>query len=181
MATLSTTSSIIYYSSIHRYHHVNSDKENDIHDPRKLGFIKTFFLFIDPSSLEKIPKGIIKDLVKNKIVMFCHNWYWPIILVYVILLALINPMLVLYCYCIPSGYSQIMAGLQLTYGHGKGYQNFNTGDNSSNNILLNWLTLGEGLHNNHHARQNEYRFDFTKKKYEIDLTGILIEKLLRIK
>lgn len=178
MATLSTTSSIIHYASVHRYHHANSDKETDLHNPQDLGFFRTFFLFMPHNSLERIPPRIIKDLLKNKFVLFCHDWYWPIIVSYLLLLILIDPMLVIFCYIIPAGYSKFISGVQLTFVHMYGYRNFETSDNSTNNLFWNWITLGEGLHNNHHARPGEYRFDFTKKSGEFDFAGFIIEKLL---
>lgn len=181
MATLSTTSSIIHYASVHRYHHLNSDKPTDLHDPRQIGFINAFFLFMNPDALKRIPPRIIADLLKNKHVMFFHNWYWPTILAYVLLLALINPLLVLFCYIIPAGYSKFISGVQLTFVHGHGYRNFETSDNSTNSLFWNWVTLGEGLHNNHHARPGEYRFDFTKKPGELDVAGLIIEKLLLLR
>jgi len=181
MATLSTTSSIIHYASVHRYHHANSDKETDLHDPRRLGFLKTFFLFMPHDSLDRINPRIIKDLLKNKFIVFCHEWYWPIIVSYIALLLLIDPILVVYCYIIPAGYSKFISGVQLTFVHYFGYRNFETSDKSTNNLFWNWVTLGEGLHNNHHARPGEYRFDFTKKFGEFDFAGFIIEKLLIVK
>jgi len=178
MATLSTTSSSIHYASVHRYHHAHSDKETDLHDPNRLGFIKSFFLFMPPESLSKIPPGMIRDLLKNKTVTFFHNWYWPIIISYVSILFFISPILVLYCYIIPAGYSKFISGVQLTFVHKYGYRNFETSDNSTNNLFWNCLTLGEGLHNNHHARPGEYRFDFTRKPGEFDFAGFLIKQLL---
>lgn len=180
-ATLSTTSSIVHYASVHRFHHANSDKPTDLHDPRALGFWKTWFLFMPPSELARIPRTIIKDLLRDKAVMFFHDWYWPTIGVYVLLLALINPWLVLFCYMLPAGYSKFISGVQLTFVHMHGYRNFETTDNSRNSLFWNWVTLGEGLHNNHHARPGEFRFDFTKKRGEFDFAGWMIEKTLSTK
>lgn len=177
-ATLSTTGSSIHYASIHRYHHAHSDKETDLHDPRRLGFLRTFFLMLDPKELERIPRGIIKDLLRDKVAIFFHNWYWPVIVSYVVALAIIDPWLVLFCYVLPAGYSKFISGVQLTFVHGSGYRNFETTDNSTNSLFWNWVTLGEGLHNNHHARPGEYRFDFTQKPGEFDFAGWLIEKTL---
>jgi len=178
MATLSTTSSIIHYSSVHRYHHAHSDKEDDLHDPTKLGIVKTFFLFMSPNSLKKIPPGSIKDLLRNNTIMFFHNWYWPVIISYILFLSFIDPLLILFCYVVPAGYSKFISGVQLTFVHIHGYRNFNTADRSTNHLFWNWVTLGEGLHNNHHAQPNKYRFDFTKKPGEFDFAGFLIEKFL---
>jgi len=178
LATLSTTSSIVYYSGIHRYHHMNSDNDNDVHDPKRLGFIKSFFFLINSKDLSGISTNLIKDLVKNKRVMFFHNWYWPVIISYISILYIIDPYLVLFCYVLPAGYSKFIAGVQSTFLHTHGYRNFNTPDNSKNNIFWNWLTLGEGLHNNHHKYPNEYSHDYTKKKYEFDIAGKFIKYFL---
>lgn len=177
-ATLSTTGSIIHYAGVHRYHHLNSDKPNDLHSPHEIGFIKTFFLRMDKEKLEKIPPRIIKDLLKRKSVMFFHDWYWPTILIYITTLFFIDPLLVVFCYIIPAGYSKFISGIQLSVVHLYGYRNFETSDKSTNNIFWNFITLGEGLHNNHHARPGEYDFSFTKKPFEYDFAGFLIKKLL---
>jgi stearoyl-CoA desaturase (delta-9 desaturase) len=180
-STLSTTGSAIHYSSVHRHHHLTSDTEDDLHDPKRLGFFRTFFLFMPPGSLEKIRKGIIKDLLRDRWAVWFHNWYWPVIAAYVLTLALVDPLLVLFCYVIPGGYSRFISGVQLTFVHGHGYRNFETSDNSTNSLFWNWVTLGEGLHNNHHARPGEARFDFTKKPREFDFAGFVIDKLFRLR
>ena len=54
------------------------------------------------------------------------------------------------------------------------YRNFNTNDNSQNNIIVHWYTLGEGLHNNHHACPNEYNQAI--KTNEFDIVGWLIKR-----
>ena len=44
---------------------------------------------------------------------------------------------------------------------------------------MNILTLGSGLHNNHHAYPERYNYKMTNKWYERDdLNVFLIEKLL---
>lgn len=177
-ATLSTTGSIIHYAGVHRYHHLNSDKPNDLHSPHQNGLIKTFFLKMDQEKFKKIPSRIIKDLVKRKSAIFFHNWYWPTIVLYITILFLIDPLLVVFCYIIPAGYSQFISAIQLSVVHMYGYRNFETSDKSKNNIFWNFVTLGEGLHNNHHARPGEYDFAFTKKFLEYDFAGFLIRKLL---
>lgn len=177
MATLSTTASVIHYVSVHRYHHLTSDTEKDPHSPKRLGFFRTFFLFMTQESIDRIPQRLVKDLLRNEFVVFCHNWYWPIILTYILILAIINPILILYCYMIPAGYSKFISGIQLTLSHMYGYRNFETSDDSTNSRFLDIITLGEGLHNNHHARPGEYSFDFTKKPGEFDITGFMIRTL----
>jgi stearoyl-CoA desaturase (delta-9 desaturase) len=178
LSTLGTTHTPIYYSILHRFHHGNSDTGADPHSPSQIGFMRSFFSFIDNDKSHKIPIRIVKDLLKKKSVMFFHNWYWPTIIIYCILLILIDPYLFLFCYVLPVGYVQFSAGLQITITHTYGYKNFNTNDNSVNNTICNILTLGEGLHNNHHYKPNEYNFAFPQKKGEWDLSAFIIEKFL---
>ncbi len=178
LATLSTTGSIIHYCAIHRTHHRFSDTDNDPHNPKN-GFIKTWFALLDERELsQKIPKKIIVDLLKIKEVMFFHNRYWLIIVSYVTFLFIIDPLLVLYAYLLPVGYSRLCAGLQSTASHMFGYRNFETSDSSTNSVLINVLTLGEGAHNNHHYDQKSFDFGFTGRLGEYDFSATIIRYLL---
>lgn len=178
LATICTTYSAPYYAAVHRYHHSVSDSENDPHTPKKQGMLKSFFGFLDKSNVDKIPSRIIKDLIKNKPAMFFHNWYWPTLLFYCLILVIINPVLFVSAYIIPVGYTQFVNGTQTFFGHKWGYKNYNTGDDSCNNIWWNIITLGEGLHNNHHERPWEYNFAWDHRPGEKDFTGWLIKTIL---
>ena len=135
---------------------------------------------MDQSNLARIPKTNIKDLLQKPAVMFFHNWYWPVIVSYLILLVIVDPLLVLFCYVLPSGYTRFITGTQISLGHGKGYRNFDTNDSSINNRFWNCISMGEGLHNNHHARPNHYDFAFTKQPGEWDIAKFIVEKFFLI-
>jgi stearoyl-CoA desaturase (delta-9 desaturase) len=58
-------------------------------------------------------------------------------------------------------------------GHTKaliGYRNFNTADHSFNNLIMGFLTWGQGWHNNHHHAPGSYDFGrgVSSKWWEID-------------
>ena len=59
--------------------------------------------------------------------------------------------------------------------HVWGYQNYETGDSSRNNILVGLLANGEGWHNNHHADQRSASHGH--KWWEFDVTWITIRLL----
>ena len=59
--------------------------------------------------------------------------------------------------------------------HVWGYQNYDTGENSRNNILIGFLTNGEGWHNNHHADPRSARHGH--RPFEFDLTFLTIRLL----
>ncbi len=56
-----------------------------------------------------------------------------------------------------------------------GYRNYATNENSRNNILIGYLTNGEGWHNNHHADQRSSRHGH--RRLELDLTYLTIRLL----
>jgi stearoyl-CoA desaturase (delta-9 desaturase) len=180
LATLSTTGTIIHYSAIHRAHHRFSDSGLDPHNPKEKGFWKVWFTLLDEEEIiKRIPKKIVNDLIRDKMVLWFHHYYWYVIISYILLLLLINPIFVVFCYILPVGYARLCMGIQGTFSHNIGYRNFNTDDNSTNSILINIVTLGEGSHNNHHYRQTEYDFGFTGKITELDISAILVRYLIR--
>lgn len=65
-----------------------------------------------------------------------------------------------------------------SFAHVFGYQNYDTGDHSRNNVWVAIITSGEGWHNNHHAEPgcacNQRHW------WEIDLTYLLLRLLVLI-
>jgi stearoyl-CoA desaturase (delta-9 desaturase) len=179
LSTIATTYSAIYYAGVHRFHHSNSDTGKDPHCPKHIGTVKAFLGFVDQNNVKDIPKNIIKDLIRNKPAIFFHNYYISTIFLFLLILIIINPLLLFFCYIIPVGYTQFVNGTQILFGHKWGYKNFDNSDNSTNNILWNIITLGEGLHNNHHKKPYEYDFAFTKQKYEWDFCAFIIKTFLQ--
>jgi stearoyl-CoA desaturase (delta-9 desaturase) len=62
--------------------------------------------------------------------------------------------------------------------HVWGYQTYETGDSSRNNILVGLLANGEGWHNNHHADQRAAAHGH--KWWELDITWITIRLLEKL-
>lgn len=180
-ATLSTTGSILHYSLIHRYHHTYSDTEKDMHSPANGDSWRIWFGMLDTNKTSKLDPRKIKDLLGIKSVKFFQNYYWPTIVLYVFILYLADPILVILCYMLPVGYSKFCTGIQGTLNHKIGYRNFDTNDNSTNNLILNIITLGEGSHNNHHYNQGNYNFGFTGKIKEFDFSAFIIKTFLENK
>lgn len=183
LSTISTQGSIIHWVAMHRIHHRHSDTDLDPVNPKKIGFWKSFFGIVDSNEYQRINTNLVKDLLRDTTVLWYHNWYWPIILLYIAILASINPMLVLSCYWMPLAMVRFTYGINNTVNHGYfnmiGYRNFNSNDCSKNSILFHFLTLftGESLHNNHHNDASHY--SFRKKWFEIDPTAIFIKLILK--
>lgn len=181
LGTLSTQGSIAQWVQYHRSHHRNSDTEDDPISPTFVGFWKAFHAIQNLNSYKDVKTRDIVIMLRDPAVKFFHDWYWPTIILYVVILGLINPILILNMYFLPIFMIRFVFGLQNTFGHGvpvfDGYKNHVTKDNSYNSVFVNMITfcLGETLHNNHH--HNPGKYNYKERWWELDLTGFLIEKV----
>ena len=181
LATISTSGSIIHWSAIHRHHHAHSDTELDIHSPRHIGFIRCFFNWFEQADVDKVKKGLVRDLRRSQLVVFFYNWYWPIIGSYALLLALIDPWLVLSCWLIPIGWWRFTGGVTNSFTHGYiGYRNFDDDNKTTNSFLINLFCFGDGLHENHHHKPESYTFDYVGVWHEFDPCAWIIHLIGRV-
>jgi stearoyl-CoA desaturase (delta-9 desaturase) len=162
-------------------HHQHSDKIYDPHCPYvdgKFNIIQSIKVFFGYDwQIPNIPVNYVKDLMRDKTHKIIFNNYFKIIFAGVFVLFLINPLLVLYLYCLPATLTVITIGVVNVLGHGHGYRNYDTEDSSTNSWIASIITLGEGWHNNHHAKPNQYYVG--EKWYELDIMGLII-KLIRV-
>jgi stearoyl-CoA desaturase (delta-9 desaturase) len=154
---------------VHRQHHRYSDTDPDPHSPHKSNLIKSWLGFCDNV---KFDLRNCRDLRKNKFHRFVHKNYISIQGLYVLLLALIDPILIIFVYAIPAVMIFHSAGALNVIGHIHGYRNYNTPDKSKNSWIANIITMGEGWHNNHHAKPWEW--NNRKNWWEIDITSLVI-------
>jgi fatty-acid desaturase len=172
-SVIATVGSPFVYPSIHRYHHRHSDKDEDPHTPIK-GKVKAF---IGIWNVENIPwRTIIKDLVIIPHLRFVHEKYFLILITYIGMLLIIDPLLIIFAYALPACLCFWGSSSVNVLGHTWGYRNFDTGDNSRNNIVSSILSLGEGWHNNHHY--SPYKWNTRIKWWEFDPPALII-KLIR--
>lgn len=163
--------------AIHREHHAYTDREKDPHGPHH-GFINSYFGFV----MHEQKVAFIKDYVKHKELIFLYKYHWLINLILVIILYLLfgfmGPIVGL---LVPGAYVWFITGMVNIFSHMKniGYKNFITKDNSNNIPFLAFISYGEAWHNNHHSNPTNPYFSY--KKNEIDLIGIFIKFLEKIK
>lgn len=174
------------WTCMHRLHHKYSDQKNDPHSPVRKGIFSVF------SSQHKSYERILIKLIKKDSeiseivsdidfdVHFINKknlWWLPFILPFVLAL------LFAYTFGHPLFFlgmamgivSHPIAGwLVNSFAHFYGYRNFNTKDNSKNNLLIALLCAGEGYQNNHHHNSSRANFSYTK--YEFDW-GYLLCKI----
>jgi stearoyl-CoA desaturase (delta-9 desaturase) len=153
--------SVLWWAAKHRHHHLHSDTEQDVHSPRRKGFIYSHFGWIFDRKHDQADLTKVADLARWPELM----WLKKFELLPAIVLAIL-------CFLI-AGWSGLVVGFLwstvLVYhatfcinslAHVQGSKRYVTGDDSRNNWLLAILTLGEGWHNNHHAYQSSVRQGF---------------------
>lgn len=171
----------LWWSTLHRVHHKNTDTEFDLHSPRK-GWMHAYFSWT-LQDLNLDSEKHCKDITNDPVYLFldkCDAWVIPINLalrgiVWALFgwqIALANllaavcvvqiPMLLnLFCH-IPS----------------LGYKNFDSVDDASNVWWVGILALGEGWHNNHHVFPGSARMGM--RPFEFDLSWLFIRLCQRL-
>lgn len=172
-ATICTVGTIIGWVGLHRFHHANTDTEEDPHDPRRIGIWNAWTYNWKRS---KISKNTIKLELRDPMIVFMHKHYFKIIFAYIVLLAIINPWLVIWCYCVPACGSYLAISAVTVIGHMHGYVTHPVGDEARNSWITSLLSLGEGWHNNHHAHPGDHRNGH--EWWELDPSAWVIEHVI---
>ena len=175
-AQSTTQKSVLWWAAKHRHHHLHSDTPHDVHSPRHKGFFYSHvgWIFYRQHDLTDLVK--VADFSGFPELRWLHRFEQ----VPAVILAII-------CFLI-GGWSGLVVGFvwstvllyhatfcinSLAHVHGR--KRYVTGDDSRNNWLLAFFTMGEGWHNNHHAYQSSARQGF--RWWEIDVTFYVLKAL----
>src|SRR5436190_8663722 len=176
LAQSTVQKSVLWWAAKHRHHHLHSDTPQDVHSPRHKGFFYSHvgWIFYRQHDLTDLVK--VADFSSFPELRWLHRFeQLP-----AVILALI-------CFAI-AGWSGLVVGFvwstvllfhatfcinSLAHVHGR--KRYVTGDDSRNNWLLAFFTMGEGWHNNHHAYQSSARQGF--RWWEVDATFYILKML----
>jgi stearoyl-CoA desaturase (delta-9 desaturase) len=171
-----TQKSVLWWAAKHRHHHLHSDTELDVHSPRQHGFFYSHVGWIFARRHDATDLVKVEDFARYPELRWLHRFE----LAPAVVLALI-------CLAI-GGWSGLVVGFfwstvllyhatfcinSLAHVHGR--KRYVTGDDSRNNWLLAFFTMGEGWHNNHHAFQSSVRQGF--RWWEYDGTYYILKAL----
>jgi fatty-acid desaturase len=101
-----------------------------------------------------------------------HKYYFEIIVAYCLLLALIDPWLIIFAYCLPACLCLHSSSAIIVIAHRHGYRSHEISDQSRNSWIANIITMGEGWHNNHHAKP--YKWSNWERWWEWDIPAVII-------
>ena len=165
LAVLSGRGSPLGWTYLHRKHHAYSDSDRDPHSPKYLGYKIFGFSHYKKQEEEPMQIFIVKDMM-TKEQLFIHKWYILILLSFVFILAVINLELLYFVWILPAVLVQLSQNNFNYFGHMFGYRNFETKDDSRNNMFLFPLILGEAWHNNHHYKPSNYSTKIKETEYD---------------
>ena len=176
IALLAGRGSILGWVYLHRLHHAYSDQEKDPHSPHNLGY-KLFGFGHMKKQEGEMKIFLVKELMTPD-QLFIHKWYMLLLLPILAIIAVLDIELLYWLWIVPATLIQLSTSNFNYFGHVHGYRNYETKDQSRNNILLWPIILGEAWHNNHHSDAKNYS---TKHKFwEIDPLTWFIE-LIQVK
>ena len=182
LMTFATVGSLLSWVGMHRMHHKYSDTPKDPHTPIRRGKVSlTGFILSYLGAWDKYFAEVkyIQDLRKSRLCKIFHYYYLGFILFFVFLLSVMGLKYVIFLYCVPAVFCFHSASMIVSYGHsfGANAKGLNDSCHAKNSVLLHFLTLGEGVHGEHHKYPGKARYKENLPWYLFDLPGFLIEVL----
>jgi fatty-acid desaturase len=165
----------------HRYHHLKSDTDEDIHSPlHGFPYAHMMWLVRKPPGFRDRSMRYAADVRKF---WYCRLWERPYfyVLPHLCVAALFYFTLggagLLWCLYVPMlvVYNFTWAVNSICHMPSLGYRNFDTTDHSKNNFWIGLGAFGEGYHNNHHAKPRCAAHGL--RWWEFDLTRYIIWSL----
>jgi stearoyl-CoA desaturase (delta-9 desaturase) len=169
----------LWWVTHHRLHHQKSDEPGDPHSPVIDGFWYGHVGWLFARDLMRPGNDTVRDLARfPELVWLDRMWMVPGALLAALCYAVDGWSGVVYGFCL-----SVVFVFQVTFainsvGHLFGRQRFATGEGSRNNLVLGYLAMGEGWHNNHHRAPSSARHGFAW--YELDMTHNAIRVLRRL-
>jgi len=167
----------IWWASVHRRHHKDSDGPGDPHSPAKRGFWYAHVGWaFDLSVPAPRDESNVADLTRYPELRWIDRHDWIPLGVYALVCAAIGGSSGFVWGFVVSTLAVFHATMLInSLAHMWGSRPYATGDTSRNNALLAVLTLGEGWHNNHHHYMSSARQGFAW--WEVDVTYYVLRVL----
>jgi stearoyl-CoA desaturase (delta-9 desaturase) len=163
-----TMGSPMAWTIAHRIHHANTDTDLDPHSPQQIGVFRAWFGLWNTKGFRQAPR-MIRGMNRDPLYRWTHKYYFHIIALWILVLAIIHPLAPVFLYCVPAAMSFHAGNGIVVIPHLHGYRNHDLshkGDTSRNSWIAHLLTMGEGWHNNHHAHPT--RWNTQERWWEFD-------------
>ena len=168
----------LWWAIHHRLHHRHSDTPDDPHSPVVDGFFYGHMGWLFARDLIHPDRKVVRDLTNYpELVWLDRLWMLPGLLLAAACFAVGGWGGLVYGFCLGVALTFQVTFAVNSFGHLFGPQRFDTGDGSRNNMLLGYLAMGDGWHNNHHRAPSSARHGFAW--YEFDQSYLVIRLLAR--
>jgi stearoyl-CoA desaturase (delta-9 desaturase) len=153
-----------WWKAHHLAHHRSSDAAADVHSPFQPHAGFRGFLWSQGGWLlspQFLPQALPADVEADPVLRAIDRFHFVPLLLLALLSYQIGGLAYLGAFCLST--TVLFHGVQTvnSLSHLFGSQPFRTADNSRNNSLVAFLTLGEGWHNLHHAFQHSARHGYS--------------------
>ena len=170
VGVLTTVGSPLAWVAIHRQHHRAAETPQDPHSPYQIGNFNAWFGLWPKIKLDT---KLVRDLRQDTFQRGLHrNYHWIIAAYALALFAAGGPLAVIFGYCIPASLCLHSSSAIIVIAHRHGYRTHPCRDESRNSWIANLITLGEGWHNNHHAKP--WAWNNWEKWWEWDIPSLVI-------
>ncbi len=194
--TMSSQGPIMYWVADHRFHHTHSDTPEDLHSPHKYGsgFTNLFKGYLHSHMGWMLKDEHVNplrhaiDLARDPVTIHLTKYYFRYIALGILLpgiaMLAVEPNWIGFLRGIFwGGILRILVVHHVTWSvnsicHLFGSRDFNTKDESRNNLLFGVIGLGEGWHNNHHAFPTSARHGLLK--YQLDISYLFLLMLRKV-
>jgi stearoyl-CoA desaturase (delta-9 desaturase) len=170
IGVLTTVGSPLAWVAIHRQHHRAAETPQDPHSPYQIGNFKAWFGLWPKIKLDT---KLVRDMRQDKFQRAIHkNYHWIIAAYCLALFAIGGSTAVIFGYCIPASLCLHSSSAIIVIAHRHGYKTHECRDESRNSWIANLITLGEGWHNNHHAKP--WAWSNWERWWEWDVPALVI-------
>ncbi|KAJ6219721.1 hypothetical protein RDWZM_005533 [Blomia tropicalis] len=172
LQTATMNGSVISFARDHRNHHKWSGTHADPKNPDRGFFyahIGWWLLRKRPEVIEYGKKIPIDDMLEEKMLVFQHRYYLPLMFLSAFIIPVGVPILIWNEHpFISLGSSVIRILLVLhhffainSFAHFYGHHPYNRYQKPTENQIINWISMGEGHHNYHHT----FPFDYCNSEF----------------
>jgi stearoyl-CoA desaturase (delta-9 desaturase) len=158
MAQTSAQKGVLWWAAHHRHHHLESDRQSDVHSPIQEGFWWSHIGWIISDMYDSYDDEKISDFEKYPELRWISRYHLIPTIAYAVAVYLIGGWSALvWGYFVSTVLLYHGTFLINSLAHVWGTRRFATADESRNNFFLALLTMGEGWHNNHHYYMSSAR------------------------
>ncbi|MFN7963248.1 MAG: acyl-CoA desaturase [Thermoanaerobaculia bacterium] len=166
----------LWWAAHHRHHHLHSDDPEDLHSPRRNGFLWAHLGWVVSDAYDETQFERIPDFARFPELVWLNRYHLVPGVTLAVLLFLLGGLPALaWGFFLSTVLTWHVTFMINSLTHMIGRRRYATTDDSRNSLILALLTLGEGWHNNHHYYQASTRQGFFW--WEIDIAYYLLKML----